>query len=1026
MQYASKHLVIICSLVLLLVPLFSLFQPTPVFAQSFNQQINYQGKLADNLGATVADGSYSMQFRLYTVASGGSNIWSETQSVTVQNGLFSVMLGTSTSLSGVDFNQTLYLGVNIEADGEMTPRKILGAVPAAFEANNAQTLGGVASTSFLRGDIPNAASALLSFTGGFISSGSSTISELTTTGTTTVTTFLIDGEEYTSFSGGSSGLTNNAGTLTANISESNLNITGSPTNGYILQASSTATGGLIWNATSSLGFGTSNVSQLSGLSDVTLASLTAGDLFTYDGSNWVNLATSTLGIALGDTTGTLDISDRTNLSVSATGLELSGDALALTAGYAIPLSASTTAWNVFYDTPSSRIIAGTDLTWSGNTLNFDNTSGFISDITGESFLDLSDTPGSFTANRLFFTNSGGTAVTDSANLTFDGSELTLGGTGLSLSGSTANIALGSNYLSGDGDDEGIYVNSIGRVGIGTSTPTSPLSLAKTGVTGSGVTAGINQQYTVTTSGSYDVVYGNELNITNDPSIANALLGSIIRVTDDSSFVNIVRGLEVQTDLGANTFGENTALSGYARTFGVRGVTSGDAGGSFIPAGLYGQTEGTSQGNAIRGYSESITSANLFSLLQDTSTFTGDGLSMNFGTSGGSFTGRFLNLQNNSTTTFSVNATGTTYIADNLGIGTSTPSARLTVADGGIRITDFGAGSLTTDSAGNLTVSSDERLKDIQGVYISGIAALRSIDPIEYRWNTSSGLEQENIYVGFSAQNIQLSIPSAVGTSSGGMLTLSDRPILATVLNATKEQQAVFDALLGIGTTSATSTDGLLGEVGENSLWQKMVTFFEGFVDGVLEIIGLRTQELCVYDDNGETCVNREILDALLQTTSVDPVTSTNPDTSTSTNEEQTGGSGTDNPSSDAGTGTSEQSMDEETSTSTATTTVEGNIESETASSSSSTETDVATSTTESRNDTDTGTSTSNTEIASTTDASLDPEPVQTNDTSSASSTQDEVSNDSLPQTDNPNNDTITETDAPANSPESTSTTITSN
>jgi len=155
MQYASKHLVIICSLVLLLVPFFSVLQPTPAQAQTFNQQINYQGKLADNLGSTVADGSYSMVFRLYTVSTAGTHVWTETQDVTVTNGLFSVMLGSDTSLSGVDFNQTLYLGVNIEADGEMTPRKILGAVPAAFTAetaNTANSVGGVASSSFLRSD----------------------------------------------------------------------------------------------------------------------------------------------------------------------------------------------------------------------------------------------------------------------------------------------------------------------------------------------------------------------------------------------------------------------------------------------------------------------------------------------------------------------------------------------------------------------------------------------------------------------------------------------------------------------------------------------------------------------------------------------------------------------------------------------------------------------------------------------------------------------------------------------------------
>jgi len=49
------------------------------------------------------------------------------------------MLGTYSSLADVDFNQTLYLGVTVESDNEMTPRKEIGAVPAAFEAKK---LGG--------------------------------------------------------------------------------------------------------------------------------------------------------------------------------------------------------------------------------------------------------------------------------------------------------------------------------------------------------------------------------------------------------------------------------------------------------------------------------------------------------------------------------------------------------------------------------------------------------------------------------------------------------------------------------------------------------------------------------------------------------------------------------------------------------------------------------------------------------------------------------------------------------------------
>lgn len=47
---------------------------------------------------------------------------------------------------------------------------------------------------------------------------------------------------------------------------------------------------------------------------------------------------------------------------------------------------------------------------------------------------------------------------------------------ITLAGTSANIALGSNYLSGDGDDEGIFITSTGWVGIGTSTPSSTLTV----------------------------------------------------------------------------------------------------------------------------------------------------------------------------------------------------------------------------------------------------------------------------------------------------------------------------------------------------------------------------------------------------------------------------------------------------------------------------------------------------------------------------------------------------------------------
>ena len=122
---------------------------------------------------------------------------------------------------------------------------------------------------------------------------------------------------------------------------------------------------------------------------------------------------------------------------------------------------------------------------------------------------------------------------------------------------------------------------------------------------------------------------------------------------------------------------------------------------------------------------------------------------------------------------------------NIGIGTTTPSAQLTIA-GTVRFAALGAGSLATDALGNVTVSSDERLKDIEGEYVAGLQAILGLEPIEYRWNAESGYDQAALYAGFSAQNVQDFLPEAVGENANGMLSLSDRPILAAVVNAVQE------------------------------------------------------------------------------------------------------------------------------------------------------------------------------------------------------------------------------------------------
>lgn len=120
-----------------------------------SSSLNFQGRLLSNTGTTVADGSYNIQFNLYTVPTAGTTQWTEnylvsaSQGVTVKNGYFSVNLGSITSFpSNIAWDQEQWLGMTVRGtgscafgvcaptDAEMTPRFKLTAVPFAFRAGS--------------------------------------------------------------------------------------------------------------------------------------------------------------------------------------------------------------------------------------------------------------------------------------------------------------------------------------------------------------------------------------------------------------------------------------------------------------------------------------------------------------------------------------------------------------------------------------------------------------------------------------------------------------------------------------------------------------------------------------------------------------------------------------------------------------------------------------------------------------------------------------------------------------------------
>lgn len=122
---------------------------------------------------------------------------------------------------------------------------------------------------------------------------------------------------------------------------------------------------------------------------------------------------------------------------------------------------------------------------------------------------------------------------------------------------------------------------------------------------------------------------------------------------------------------------------------------------------------------------------------------------------------------------------------NVGIGTFFPDNLLTVN-----------GSADKPGGGSWGTFSDGRLKTVKTTYDAGLEAILKLTPVRYRYKEQNamGINDDQEHVGFVAQEVEKVIPEAVTRDNRGYLLVNNDPIIWTMLNAIKQQQAEIRTL----------------------------------------------------------------------------------------------------------------------------------------------------------------------------------------------------------------------------------------
>ena len=185
-------------------------------------------------------------------------------------------------------------------------------------------------------------------------------------------------------------------------------------------------------------------------------------------------------------------------------------------------------------------------------------------------------------------------------------------------------------------------------------------------------------------------------------------------------------------------------------------------------------------------------------------------------------------------------------------------------NGDITIIGTGGSCTLTGAASGGTCFSDERLKEVEGTVTNTLDKLSTLELKTFYWNdlanetTNASTTIEN--TGFLAQNVEAAFPELVHTDASGYKRLDYGTLSMYGLVAIKELNIKLEDI-----AATTLYADLADDSFTKRFFDRFIAWFSDTANGVGDFFAnrVRTTQVCLSDDDGETCITKSHLDELL-------------------------------------------------------------------------------------------------------------------------------------------------------------------